>query len=81
MTAMRQEILAIRTRQERLRELLLGHLLAATAHWPGADSLTVDDVLPGYPAAARSGRVPDGRTLLRSHPELAAEIEVFFAAH
>jgi hypothetical protein len=79
MTAMREEILALESRQERLQELLVAHLLRVVDHWPGAESMTVEDVLPCYLQAARSGRAPDERELLRMHPELVTEIEIFFA--
>ena len=62
-----------------LHELLLVSLLAADApRWPGADSVTVEDVLPFYPQAAAVGLVPDLLTLLASHPELTDLLQVFF---
>lgn len=64
----------------RLHELLLVYLRAADApRWPGADSVTVDDVLRSYPQAAAAGLVPDLPALLASHPELADALRDFFA--
>lgn len=66
-------------RTARVRELLLAHLRsAAVPLWPGADGLTLEDVLLAYPQAAAAGRVPDLRQLLREHPELAEELTEFF---
>jgi len=64
----------------RLRELLLGYLRAADAPpWPGADSVTVEEVLRSYPQAAAAGLVPSLPALLESHPELADALRAFFA--
>jgi hypothetical protein len=59
-----------------LREVLLGYLQTEGAFpWPGADGLTVDEVL-----AARLWRVPGLAELRRRHPDLADEAAAFFAA-
>jgi len=65
---------------QRLRELLLSHLQAAQAsRWPGADGLTVQEVLAGYAEYARAGWVPDLQELLCRHPELREALLGFFA--
>ena len=67
-------------RCQRLYELLLAHLCAADAPpWPGADSLMLDEVLHSYPQAAAAGLVPDLRTLVEDHPDLADVLRDFFA--
>ena len=69
------------TRQAMLNEILLGHLRMMDANfWPGIDGLTLDVVLACYTRAAAAGHVPGKEELLRRHPELAAELEAFFAA-
>jgi len=62
-----------------LREVLLGHLQAPEAlPWPGADGLTVEEVLASYVLAARQGCVPDQEELCRRHPDLVPEVLLFF---
>lgn len=63
-----------------LNEILLGHLRTIDSHsWPGSDGLTLDVVLDSYRQAALTGHVPGKDELLLRHPELAAELEAFFA--
>ena len=64
-----------------LREMLLDHLRMTKANfWHGIDGLTLDDALNSYCEAAAAGQVPNKEELLCQHPELAAELETFFAA-
>jgi hypothetical protein len=64
-----------------LRGVLLGYLQSQAAlPWPGADGLTVAEVLAAYAEAARLGRVPGLEELCRRYPDLAAEVLAFFAA-
>src|SRR4051794_23773802 len=64
-----------------LPEVLLGYLqLQGALPWPGADGLTVAEVLAAYPGEARLGRVPGLEQLSRRHPELAGAATAFFAA-
>jgi hypothetical protein len=65
--------------RRQVEEVLLGYLLAADwPYWPGADGLTVQDVLASYDEAAATGRVPDRAALQRLHPELAEALCTFF---
>jgi hypothetical protein len=71
----------VAVRRCRLRALLLDHLLAADApRWPGADGLTVEEVLLSYPEAAAEGLVPGREELLDAHPDLADLLPALFAA-
>jgi hypothetical protein len=63
-----------------VHELLLGYLQAAGAPpWPGADGLTLEEVLASYPQWSASGLVPDLPSLLQRHPELCEDLSKFFA--
>ncbi len=66
-------------RQRQAINLLLGYLEAARCCWPGADGLTVEDALRGFPQAAAAGWVPDPEELLRIHPELARPLRELLA--
>jgi hypothetical protein len=68
------------THNHRSQEVLLGYLQAARVTFcPWADGLTVHDALTCYRSAMAVGQVPDLAELLRRHPELANELETFFA--
>jgi hypothetical protein len=68
------------SRSAPLNEILLAHLETIDPQrWPGIDCLTLDVVLESYPHAATAGQVPGKNELLHRHPELAAELEAFFA--
>jgi hypothetical protein len=47
--------------------------------WPGADGLTVQEVLRSYPEHAAAGLVPDWQGLLRRHPDLREALLAFLA--
>lgn len=58
--------------------VLLRHLQPCLC-WPGADGITIDDVLHFYASAAARGLVPGKDALVDWHPELASALEAFFA--
>ncbi|HKB05095.1 MAG TPA: hypothetical protein VKD90_22920 [Gemmataceae bacterium] len=62
--------------QGRLAGILAGHLLSAPRlDWPGADGLSVGDVVAAaYPAAVAAGLVPGAADLARLYPDLADAI-------
>jgi hypothetical protein len=63
-----------------LRQVLLDYLQASRVFcWPGADGLTVDDILNCYPQAIAAGEVPDCRELCRRHPDLIPALWTFWA--
>jgi hypothetical protein len=67
-------------RAEALPDVLLGYLRdAGCPLWPGADGLTVNEVLRSYPHIAAAGRVPDLEELLRRHADLRDSLLAFFA--
>jgi hypothetical protein len=66
----------------KFRELLLAYLLAANyPPWPGADGLAVDDVLSTYAQACARGLVPGPGELRNRHPDLAEQVQLFFASN
>jgi hypothetical protein len=64
--------------ETRLADLLLDHLQADLASWPGCDGMNVPDILLGYRKAAAAGRAPGLQELLTWHPDLADELMAFF---
>jgi len=65
--------------QQRLHRVLVGYLDGlACPTWPGADGLTVDDVVGCYPRALAAGLVPGLDDLIRKHPDLTEELNCFF---
>jgi hypothetical protein len=64
----------------RFEDVLLDYLRdSAVSSWPGGDGLTVGDVLRHYPEAVVAGRVPGRQELRRRHPDLADDVDAFFA--
>jgi hypothetical protein len=67
-------------RDSTVRELLLSYLLDVQGQlWPGADALTLDDLVRAYPRVAATGRVPNCQKLLTLHPELAEILNALFS--
>ena len=48
--------------------------------WPGADGLTLEEVLAGSPPPLAAGLVPGPKDLLERHSDLAEEIRAFFGS-
>jgi hypothetical protein len=66
-------------RDAAVRELLLGYLQRVKGLlWPGADGLTLEDLVRSYPQIAATGRVPTLQELHRQHPELADLLNAIF---
>ena len=62
-----------------LRQVLLDLMMSRNAlPWPGADGVTIEDVLASYILASEQRRVPGQEELIRRHPELAVAIRAFF---
>jgi hypothetical protein len=67
---------------ERLRELLLDYLRATrVSTWPGADGLTLADVLNCDPEGLGAWEASDWERFVRDHPELAAAIQKWLAGN
>ncbi len=67
-------------RLQRLHRVLIGYMDGvACPAWPGADGLTVEDVVGCYPQALSAGQVPGLDDLVSIHPDLADELNCFFA--
>jgi len=63
-----------------LTEILLERLAhPCVTVWPGADGLTVEEVLGSYPQAVAAGQAPGLEELLAHHPDLAEALKDFFA--
>jgi hypothetical protein len=78
--AMTNVLIEVLARKQRVKEVLLACLQAMVFPlWPGADGLTIDEVLRSYPQAMKAGLVPGQEELLRSHPDLSEELLAFLA--
>jgi hypothetical protein len=65
-------------RRRRAQEVLLGCLQSmAISWWPGADGVTIDEILRSYPQAMKAGVVPGLEELSGWHPDLADEFRAF----
>ena len=70
------------SRRQYVRTLLLESLfLSRLPDWPGADGVTVDEVLDCYREHATIGRVPGLEALAARHPEFRVELAEFFAGN
>jgi hypothetical protein len=62
-----------------LEDILLG-CLRATKSWPGADGLSVADILLHYPDAMATEHVSELQELLRRHPGTVDDLEAFLTS-
>lgn len=63
-----------------LEEVLLRELArVAPELLPGVDGMTASDMLRDYIRWAQRGAVPGPQRLVSDHPELAAEVNAYFA--
>jgi hypothetical protein len=67
------------TPSPRLHALLLDYLRSPdVSFWPGADGVTLEEVVASYPLVAAAHQVPPPEELLTRHPDLAGELQAFF---